>query len=260
MAERAIENLVIRNLSKEFKIENDVIKVLDDISLDVKHGEFISVVGHSGCGKSTLLRVIAGLETYETGVVRLGERDIRCSGVDRGMIFQDHRLIPWMTVYDNVAFGLYGMSAGEKKELIESHLTLVGLKKFANAFPAQLSGGMAQRAAIARALVHRPQVLLMDEPFGALDALTRIQLQQEALYIWETERSTMILVTHDIDEAIFLGDYVVVMSERPARIKKIVPVGLPRPRDRTREDFLDIRRKIYISLFGEQRSEIEYMI
>lgn len=260
MIEQSIEHLSIQNLSKEFKIENNAIKVLDDITLDVKYGEFISIVGHSGCGKSTLLRIIAGLETYETGSVHLDSREIHDPGLDRGMIFQDHRLIPWMTVYNNIAFGLYGLDPKEKKELIESHLALVGLEKFANAFPSQLSGGMAQRAAIARALVRRPQVLLLDEPFGALDALTRIQLQQEVLRIWEAERTTMLLVTHDIDEAIYLGDYVVIMSDRPAHIKKIVPVPLSRPRDRTSVDFLDIRRKIYVNFFGEQSAEIEYMI
>lgn len=260
MVEQSMENLVIQHLSKNFVLENKEIEVLDDISLDVKGGEFISIVGHSGCGKSTLLRIVAGLESYEVGSVVLGNREIHQPGIDRGMVFQDHRLIPWLTVYDNMAFGLKGLSRAEKKELIESHLELVGLEKFANAFPSQLSGGMAQRAAIARALAHRPQVLLLDEPFGALDALTRIQLQQEVLRIWEAERTTMLLVTHDIDEAIYLGDYVIIMSDRPAKVKKIVPVKLPRPRDRTSVEFLEIRRQIYIQFFGGENAVIEYMI
>jgi len=254
------EDLVIRNLSKEFYIDGDALPVLNEISLHIRHGEFVSIVGHSGCGKSTLLRIIAGLESYEDGSVELGDRTIREPGTDRGMVFQDHRLIPWMSVYDNIGFGLYGLSKGEKKDVIEAHIELVGLAQFRDAYPAQLSGGMAQRTAIARALAHHPQVLLLDEPFGALDALTRIQLQQEVLRIWESELTMMLLVTHDIDEAIYLADYVAIMSDRPASIKQIIHVDLPRPRDRTSFEFLKIRREIYLHFFGDVAADIDYMI
>ncbi len=254
------EDLSIEHLYKEFQVNNTGVSVLNDINLSIKNGEFISIVGHSGCGKSTLLRIVAGLESCSSGTVTLGGRAISKPGIDRGMIFQDHRLMPWMTVKDNIAFGLYNLSDQEKQKLINEHIELVGLKGFEKAYPHQLSGGMAQRAAIARALVHNPRVLLLDEPFGALDALTRIQLQQEILKIWEKEATTMLLVTHDIDEAIFLGDRVVIMTNRPAAIKKIIKVELPRPRDRTSYEFSQIRRSIYTEFFGEITELMDYII
>ncbi|MEN6508642.1 MAG: ABC transporter ATP-binding protein, partial [Smithella sp.] len=177
-----------------------------------------------------------------------------------GMMFQEHRLLPWLTVEQNVAFGIsYGEDA-EKKRRVWEHLKLVGLTQFAGAYPYQLSGGMAQRAAIARAIVNRPRVLLLDEPFGALDALTRIQMQQELLRIREVERTTMILVTHDIDEAVYLGDRIVVLSSRPGTIRKIVPVQLSRPRDRSSYDFVQIRREIYVEFFAEAEKPFAYAI
>ncbi len=261
MPESTLEQgLSIQHLNKDYVVDNAAVHVLDDISLDIKEGEFISVVGHSGCGKSTMLRIIAGLEPYEDGAVTLGGRQLGEPGLDRGMIFQDHRLFPWMTVWENIAFGLYDIRGKAKDDLIREHIALVGLEGFESAYPRQLSGGMAQRAAIARALVHRPKVLLLDEPFGALDALTRIQLQQEVLKIWEKEKTTMILVTHDIDEAIYLGDRVIVMSNRPAKIQKILKVELARPRDRTSYDFANLRRQIYTEFFGEVQELIDYMI
>lgn len=254
------EELSIKHLFKDFNVNNSTVSVLNDINLEIKNGEFISIVGHSGCGKSTLLRIVAGLENYDRGTVALDGRVISKPGIDRGMIFQDHRLLPWMNVKDNIAFGLYNVSDPEKERLINEHIELVGLKGFEKAYPHQLSGGMAQRAAIARALVHNPKVLLLDEPFGALDALTRIQLQQEVLKIWRKEATTMLLVTHDIDEAIFLGDRVVIMTNRPAAIKKIIKVELPRPRDRTSYEFSQIRRSIYTEFFGEINEFMDYII
>lgn len=217
---RTDNNLIIDNLSKEFIINDNRVKVLENVNLDIKEGEFISIVGHSGCGKSTLLKIIAGLVDFTQGNVTMGQKQIRRPGTERGMIFQDHRLLPWLTVKENIAFGLYDFTKEQKEKMISEHIELVGLNTFENAYPHQLSGGMAQRAAIARALVHNPQVLLLDEPFGALDALTRIQMQNEILRIWEKEKTTMILVTHDIDEAIFLGDRVVIMSNR-LQLKKL---------------------------------------
>jgi sulfonate transport system ATP-binding protein len=176
------------------------------------------------------------------------------------VVFQEHRLLPWLTVRGNVAFALADGAGDRGRALVDQHIELVGLKGFEDAYPHQLSGGMAQRAAIARALVNRPEILLLDEPFGLLDALTRIQLQQEILRIWEAERSTMVLVTHDIDEAVYLGDRVVVMSNRPGTVQKLFPVDLPRPRDRTCSDFVRIRKAVLREFFTEETSLPEYAI
>ncbi len=253
-------DLVIEKLSKVFHVQGTEIQALQDINLTIPKGEFLIIVGSSGCGKSTLLRIVAGIENGYGGTVRLGNKAISGPGLDRGMMFQEHRLLPWLTVEQNIAFGLNGRSEDEKIRLIREHLELVGLSGFANAYSHQLSGGMAQRVAIARAIVNRPKVLLLDEPFGALDALTRIQMQQEVLRIWEAERTTMILVTHDIDEAVYLGDRIVVMSSRPGTVRKIVPVALPRPRDRSSYDFVQIRKLIYAEFFAEAEMPFAYEI
>jgi len=171
------------------------------------------------------------------------------------VVFQEHRLFPWLTVHDNIAFGLDSMPPDERSSTVNEHISLVGLTGFEDAYPHQLSGGMAQRVAISRALASRPQMLLLDEPFGALDALTKIQLQQELLRIWEVERATMVLVTHDIDEAIFLGDRVVIMSSRPGTIRRIVPVELPRPRDRASYEFTRLKGEIYKEFFQSDKRE-----
>ncbi|CAG0930048.1 ABC transporter ATP-binding protein [Geobacter sp.] len=254
------DKLVIEGLHKSYPVRTGEVTALEDINLTIGNGEFIAIVGASGCGKSTLLRIIAGLENGYDGTVRLGDRRIAGPGLDRGMVFQEHRLLPWLTVEQNVAFGLNGLVPGEKERLVREHLDLVGLTGFARVHPHQLSGGMAQRVAIARALVNQPGLLLLDEPFGALDALTKIQMQQEILRIWEVERTTMVLVTHDIDEAIYLGDRVVIMSSRPGTVKRIVPVNLPRPRDRTSYEFVEIRREIYAEFFAEAERPFAYAI
>jgi sulfonate transport system ATP-binding protein len=253
-------SLAIESLQKKFQLQAGEVTALQDINLSIGEGEFISIVGSSGCGKSTLLRIIAGLENGYDGTVRLGDRRIAGPGLDRGMVFQEHRLLPWLTVAENIAFGLNGRAPGENERLVREQLELVGLSGFAKALPHQLSGGMAQRVAIARALVNQPRLLLLDEPFGALDALTKIQMQQEILRIWEAERTTMVLVTHDIDEAIYLGDRVVVMSSRPGTVKKILPVQLPRPRDRSSFEFVQIRREIYAEFFAEAEKPFAYVI
>jgi len=179
-------------------------------------------------------------------------------GTDRGIVFQEPRVFPWLTVEKNIAFGLPGRN--DTKRIVRDHIRLVGLEGFEKAYPNQLSGGMAQRASIARAIVNRPEILLLDEPFGALDAMTKIQMHEEILRIWRVEQSTMILVTHDIDEAIYLGDRVLVMSHRPGTIKKIVEVDLPRPRDRNGVEFMEIRREIYKEFFALAETPFAYAI
>jgi sulfonate transport system ATP-binding protein len=254
------EPLHIGPLSKTFTLPSGSVHALRDIELDIPAGRFISIVGTSGCGKSTLLRIIAGLETQYDGQVTLGGAGISGPSLDRGVIFQEHRLLPWLTVEANVAFGLKNLPKDEIRQLVAEHLDLVGLTSFAKAYPHQLSGGMAQRVAIARALVNKPKLLLLDEPFGALDAMTKIQMQQEILRIWEVEQTTMILVTHDIDEAIYLGDEVVVMSARPGTVKMVLPVPLPRPRDRTSPGFVALRKRIYHEFFAELEQPFAYEI
>lgn len=239
--------LEIAGLSKAFASTNAMaapVLALDHIDLNVRRGEFVSIVGTSGCGKTTLLRIMAGLEGEYTGTVRLEGRPITGPGIDKGVVFQDHRLLPWLTIEDNVGFGLVRRPAKERREIVKKYLNLVGLGKFGKAYPGHLSGGMAQRAAIARALVNNPKILLLDEPLGALDALTRRYMQQELEKIWSRERTTMVMVTHDVDEAIYLSDTIVLMSSRPGRVKKVIPVPLARPRNREHPDFLAIEREL----------------
>lgn len=194
----------IEKLSKKYKNENGYVDALVDINLNIKQGEYLSIIGSSGCGKSTLLKIIAGLETEYEGSAKFNGTDIIKPSRERGVIFQDHRLLPWMTVAENIRFSLPD-NEKDKEQLIKENIELVGLKGFENVYPKQLSGGMAQRVSIARALANRPKILLLDEPFGALDAITKINMQEEILKIWEREKITMIIVTHDIDEAIYLG-------------------------------------------------------
>lgn len=250
----------IKNLRKTFHVDREDIQVLRDINFQIEEGELISIVGHSGCGKSTLLKIIAGLVTYETGTVEINDQRITEPDIDRGMVFQEHRLLPWMTVRENIALGLYHLPREKKNRIVSEHLELVKLTGFEKVYPHQLSGGMAQRASIARALVNSPKILLLDEPFGALDALTRIQMQKEILRIWEKEKTTMILVTHDIDEAIYLSDRVLVMSSRPGTIETIIPVKIGRPRDRGGTDFAQIKKKILAFFFKEEETSLEFVI
>jgi ABC-type nitrate/sulfonate/bicarbonate transport system ATPase subunit len=224
----------IRNVSKQYRVKDDTLQVLDGLTLSVKPGEFVSIVGSSGCGKSTLLRLLIGLDDDYQGEISIGGSRIQGTSLDRGIVFQEHRLFPWLTVEDNVGLGLENSTwpLAERQKTVKEHIELVGLRGFEKAYPHQLSGGMAQRAAIARALVNRPSILLLDEPFGALDALTRTKLQQELQRIWQKEQISMILVTHDVDEATYLGDRVVVMQARPGRIRRTIDVGIGHPRDR----------------------------
>lgn len=246
-------HLRILQLQQQFIVDGAALQVLRDIELTVAPGEFVSIVGASGCGKSTLLRLIAGLETPTAGVLEHDGHPISGTSLKRGLVFQEHRLFPWLDVAGNIRAALLNSDVPpvERDELVQRHIDLVSLQGFERAWPHQLSGGMAQRVAIARALVNRPQVLLLDEPFGALDALTRARLQQELLRIWRTEGITTILVTHDVDEAVFLGDRVVVLEPRPGRIRRVVEVDLPHPRDRAGPVFADLKRAVLAEL-GEQ--------
>ncbi|EPR9360706.1 ABC transporter ATP-binding protein [Acinetobacter baumannii] len=222
------------------------LQVLQNVSLDIRAGEFISIVGSSGCGKSTLLRLLVGLEHSFDGQITIDGKPISGTSLERGIVFQDHRLFPWLSVRDNVRIALENSELSKKEQdaLIDEHLELVGLTAFQHAYPSQLSGGMSQRVAIARSLVNRPKILLLDEPFGALDALTRANLQQELQRIWQTEKITMIIVTHDVEEAVFLGDRVVVMQPNPGRIKRIIPVTLAHPRHREDVRLATVRNDI----------------
>jgi NitT/TauT family transport system ATP-binding protein/sulfonate transport system ATP-binding protein len=247
----------IAGLSKRYAMSGKSMTVLDDINLSIRPGEFVSIVGPSGCGKSTLLRLIVGLDTDYDGEIRLDDTRVAGTGLERGLVFQDHRLFPWMTVAKNVEVALLNQKLPKERRerLIAEHLALVGLSDFGKAYPHQLSGGMAQRAAIARALVNEPRVLALDEPLGALDALTRVKVQAELQRIWMEAGTTMIMVTHDVDEALFLGDRVVVMSPRPGRIARVVDVDLPHPRDRASPLLHRLKDEILGELTREPREE-----
>jgi sulfonate transport system ATP-binding protein len=238
-------SLQLRNVDKSYEVDGRVLEVLTGIDLVVEPGEFVSLVGASGCGKSTILRLIVGLDVEHGGDILLDGRPVTGPGLNRGIVFQEHRLLPWLTIEQNVGLSLAATNrpAAECARLVRDHINLVGLQGFERAYPHQLSGGMAQRAAIARGLVNQPEILLLDEPFGALDALTRAHLQNELLQIWSRERITMVMVTHDVEEAVFLSDKIVVLAPRPGRIRKIIDIDLPHPRDRGDPRFIALRRQ-----------------
>ena len=240
-------DVTFQGLTKEFcREEKEPVVALDDISFEVEDGEFICILGTSGCGKTTLLRIIAGLEKPTSGEVLVGGVPVEGPSPERGMVFQEYSLFPWRNVLENIAFGLEmkNIPKEERLKLARTYVKRVNLEGFETAYPHELSGGMRQRVAIARALANDPQVLLMDEPLGALDAQTRNQMQQELLEIWEREKKTVIFVTHSVDEAVYLADRMVVLSPRPGRVDDIVPVDIPRPRDRTTVAFSELRKKI----------------
>jgi NitT/TauT family transport system ATP-binding protein len=252
-------SLSITNVSKVFTNEmGEEVVALGDISLDVKDGEFICILGPSGCGKTTLLRIIAGLDHPTGGRAAVNEKEITGPTPEMAMIFQEYSLYPWRTVLDNIAFGLevQGVGKEERYARARKYLALVGLQDFEHSHPYELSGGMRQRVAVARALCVEPQVLLMDEPFGALDAQTRNTMQRELLEIWEKTKKTVIFVTHSVDEAVYLSDRVVVLSPRPSRVQEVITITVPRPRDRTSVEFAQVRRYV-LSLIqgGEEASQ-----
>lgn len=254
--------LHINHLKKSFEIKAETIDVLKDVNLEIQRGEFISLVGSSGCGKSTILKLITSLEDPTSGEIVIDEEKVSGPSSKVSMIFQESRLFPWLTVEENIEFTIpKSVSKKERKEIVRKHIELVGLSGFEKAIPSQLSGGMQQRVSIARGLATNPEILLLDEPFGALDAFTRIKMQEETLRIWREEKSTMIMVTHDIDEAIYLSDRIVVLSPKPGVIKDIIPITLKHPRDRSSLDFMNLRRKVMLSLNGrDQDKAIEYFI
>lgn len=255
------KDLFINHVKKIYEINSAEIEVLEDINLNVKSGEFISIVGASGCGKSTLMKIIAGIEKATSGTVYVGDQIVERPSVNTGMIFQEARLFPWMTVEENIKFGIHRkMRKSEAKDQVKKYIDIVGLAGFEKAIPNQLSGGMQQRVSIARALINNPAVLIMDEPFGALDALTRIKMQKAVLEIWEKEKTTIILITHDIDEAVFLSDRILVMDKNPGRITRELAIRTARPRGRNSSDFIEARKTIYEEFFQDVDIELEYYI
>jgi len=246
MAEPTLPIIDIRNVSKSFKLQGQSIDALKDANLSIRQGEFVTLIGASGCGKSTLLRIIAGFEKPTSGEALMWGKPITEPEPQRGMVFQDYALFPWLSVRDNIAFGptSRGVPKAEARETVERFVEMVGLRRFADAYPHQLSGGMRQRVAIARVLANEAEVVLMDEPFGALDAMTRERLQEELLEIWARTKLTVVFVTHAIEEAIFLADRVVVMTPGPGRIESDNPMLLARPRDIASPEFNAIRREM----------------
>ncbi|MDD1674088.1 MAG: ABC transporter ATP-binding protein [Methanomicrobiales archaeon] len=246
--------LEIRGVSKTFATEKgEAMQALAGIDLAVAEQEFVCILGPSGCGKTTLLRIIAGLECPTSGEIFVEGSAVTAPSPKMAMIFQEYSLYPWRTVLDNIAFGLEvrGIEKGERYAIVERYLKLVGLEGFSASFPYELSGGMRQRIAVARALAIEPAVLLMDEPFGALDAQTRNLMQRELLEIHNKTKKTILFVTHSVDEAVFLADRIVVLTTRPGRIREIIPVQDGRPRERTAPEFVQVRRHV-LDLIAEK--------
>ena len=246
----------IQGVEKRYKTRNGEVVALNGVDFDIQENEFICVIGPSGCGKSTLLNIIAGLLEPTAGQVIVDGKKVEGTGTDRGVVFQQYALFPWLTVRKNVEFGLKlkGMDKAQRDATVEKYLKMVELEKFADSYPKELSGGMKQRVAIARAYAMNPSVLLMDEPFGALDAQTITQLQTELLKTWEEEHKTCFFVTHDIEEAIVLATRVVIMSARPGRIKEVVDIDIPYPRDqetKMSERFIELKNHIWSQVYQE---------
>jgi NitT/TauT family transport system ATP-binding protein len=252
-------NLKLRDISKTFTSEKgEKIEALSSISLDIENQEFVCLLGPSGCGKTTLLRIIAGLDHASAGTVELGGTVIDQPNPQLAMIFQEYSLYPWRTVVANIGFGLEirKIPAEERHSIVKKYVEIVGLEGFENSYPYELSGGMRQRVAVARALAVDPSILLMDEPFGALDAQTRNLLQHELLEIWEKTKKTILFVTHSVDEAVFMADRIVVLTPRPGRICEVIPIECTRPRDRTGVEFAKVRRYV-LDLINQLKCTIQ---
>ncbi|MDD0974445.1 ABC transporter ATP-binding protein [Pseudomonas fontis] len=243
------------HVGKRFAVVDGELEAIRDFNLQIGEGEFVAIVGASGCGKSTLLRLLIGLDDEFQGQILIDGKPVSGIGSERGIVFQEHRLFPWLTVAENIALGLVNepLERAERARRVQAFIALVGLEDFSQAYPHQLSGGMAQRVAIARGLVASPRILLLDEPFGALDALTRQQMQDELLAIRERAHITTLLVTHDVEEAIFLADRVVVLEPRPGRIKRVVEIDLPHPRQRASLEFHRLRETLLHELTHDDR-------
>lgn len=244
-----MNNLIFENVSKSFlRTDSDgLTHALTDINMTIEDGEFVCIVGPSGCGKSTLLRLIAGLIVPTTGSITLAGKKVEGTDSDRGMVFQKPTLFPWLTVGQNVGFSANLKKQNNEKE-VDRLLEKVGLMEFKNSYPHQLSGGMAQRVSLIRTMINKPNVFLLDEPLGALDAFTRMNMQDELIKLWQENKHIMIMVTHDVDEAIYLSNKVVIMEPRPGRIKKILEINLDYPRNRTSKEFTDYRNEILETL------------
>ena len=252
----------IENAGKTFLENGQEFTALSDVNLDIEKGEFICLLGPSGCGKSTLLNAIAGFDPVNKGSITIDEKEVKAHSINNVTIFQNYGLLPWRTVLKNVELGLESKKVpkSERKDIAKKYLDMVKLSEFANSFPHQLSGGMQQRVAIARALAVEPEIIFMDEPFGALDAITRMKLQDDILDICKSEKKTIIFVTHDIEEAVYLADRIVVMTPNPGKVKGVVTVPLHHFRDRTNGDFLLVRDKIFDILNMKTEDYIEYTI
>jgi NitT/TauT family transport system ATP-binding protein len=253
--------LVFRNVSKTFDDRGRSVEALSDVSLDVAPNEFVCLLGPSGCGKSTMLNMAAGLDQPTSGAVLVDDQPVSAPGPERGVIFQQYALFPWLTVRQNVEFGLKikHLSKPERRNIVDHYISAVGLSDFADALPKTLSGGMKQRCAVARAYAARPKILLMDEPFGALDALTRVQLQDQLLHTWRDERRTVLFITHDVDEAVYLSNRVVVMANRPGRIQRIIDIDLPYPRNeeiRLTPEFSALRTEVWQTVYHQHRGDL----
>ncbi|HUT27956.1 MAG TPA: ABC transporter ATP-binding protein [Methanomassiliicoccales archaeon] len=249
--------LIIENLRKTFPLDEGELVAIEKFDLEVTKGEFVCILGPSGCGKTTILRILAGLDTPTSGNIFLDGKPISGSGSDRGMVFQEFALFPWRSVRKNIEFGmeLKKVPDEERTRISQKYIDLVGLDGFENAHPHELSGGMKQRVGIARALANEPAILLMDEPFGSLDAQTRNLMQKELLHIWEETKKTVIFITHSVDEAVFLSDRIVVMTARPSSIGEIYEIKWERPRDRASPEFALLRKKILDQLESMVRIE-----
>jgi len=251
--------LVIQNLTQTFpRDDGSALTAIEHLNLTVSDKEFVCVLGPSGCGKTTLLRIIAGLDTATGGEILLDGERITGPNPKVGIVFQEYSLFPWRSVIDNVAFGLEmrGMERDKQYRVAEQYLDLVGLTPFANSYPSELSGGMRQRVAVARALALDPVVLLMDEPFGALDAQTRNMLQHELLGIWEKTKKTIIFITHSVDEAVFMADRIIALTPRPGRVCEVFSIDQPRPRDRTSVEFAKVRRLV-LDLINQPKCSLQ---
>ncbi|ULO09943.1 ABC transporter ATP-binding protein [Paenibacillus sp. 19GGS1-52] len=253
----------IRKVSRIYDDESgSKVEALKDVNLEIDPGTFVSFIGPSGCGKTTLMRLIAGLDDCASGEMLLDGEIIQGTHYERGYVFQQANLFPWMTIRRNIAAGLKARKIYQNnRNKPDEYLDMVGLQGFGDAYPHQVSGGMAQRASLARALINEPKVLMLDEPLGALDAFTRMNLQDELLRLWKLRGTTMILVTHDVDEAVYLSDRIVIMTSRPGQIQEIVEVGMEHPRDRNSPEFIRLRSKILETLhFAGNRKNLEYYL
>lgn len=252
--------LKLEGVSKTFQSGNQKTHALDSINLEVVAGELVCLLGTSGCGKSTLLQLVAGLEMPTSGQIFVKGQLVTEPDCRLGMVFQEYSLFPWLSVEENVAFGLRVRGEDGISERVRNSLRLMRLQGFEKSMPSQLSGGMAQRVALARTMVNNPEILLMDEPFSALDVFTRMAMEEELVRIWRKMQLTTLFVTHNVDEAVYLGDRVVILSPRPGRIKRVLDVPLPRPRDRTHPDFFAVRHWVYEEFASEvpQVARFEY--